>query len=135
MNGDPTCNDTCCFTLQPISQSTTVMSLSPEVDQVDTQHICRPVVHSSISQGSYAIELENRIMHLEQVVEELDDDKGQILRQLSYKDNDIETLKKELQLKDNIVSQLEQDFLDLEEQLRYLQLVSWICIFPSISNR
>ncbi|KAJ8662239.1 hypothetical protein O0I10_001932 [Lichtheimia ornata] len=121
ISGDPTCNETCCFTLQPISQSTTVMTLPPENDKVDSQHICRPIVHSSVSQGSYAIELENKIVHLEQVVEELDDDKGQILRQMAFKDNDIETLKKELQLKDNIVSQLEQDFLDLEEQLRYLQ--------------
>ena len=100
------------------------MTLPPEKDQVHSQHICRPIVHSSVSQGSYAIELENKIVHLEQVVEELDQDKGQILRQMSFKDSDIETLKKELQLKDNIVSQLEKDFLDLEEQLRYLQHVS-----------
>lgn len=104
------------------------MTLPPENDKADSQHICRPIVHSSVSQGSYAIELENKIVHLEQVVEELDNDKGHILRQMAFKDNDIETLKKELQLKDNIVSQLEQDFLDLEEQLRYLQHVSWITL-------
>lgn len=63
-------------------------------------------------------------MRLEQVIEELDAEKEQMMRQLSYKDNDIETLKRELGIKDEIVSQLEGDFLDLEEQLTRLQQVN-----------
>lgn len=103
-----------------------VMTLPPENEQEDmeAQHICRPVVHSSISQGSYAIELENKILRLEQLIEELDAEKEQLLRQQAYKDADVETLKRELRLKDDIVSQLEGDFLNLEEQLASLQKVS-----------
>ncbi|KAG2221142.1 hypothetical protein INT45_004451 [Circinella minor] len=123
ISGNPTCDETCCFTLEPISQSTMVMTLPPENEQqeMEAQHICRPIVHSSISQGSYAMELENKILRLEQVIEELDTEKDQILRQQTYKDNDIETLKRELRIKDDIVSQLEGDFLNLEEQLARLQ--------------
>ncbi|KAI7886431.1 hypothetical protein K492DRAFT_233445 [Lichtheimia hyalospora FSU 10163] len=123
ISGNATCDDTCCFTLQPINQSTMVMTLPPENEQEDmeAQHICRPVVHSSISQGSYAIELENKILRLEQLIEELDAEKEQLLRQQAYKDADVETLKRELRLKDDIVSQLEGDFLNLEEQLACLQ--------------
>ena len=103
-----------------------VMTLPPENEQqeMEAQHICRPIVHSSISQGSYAMELENKILRLEQVIEELDTEKEQILRQQTYKDNDIETLKRELRIKDDIVSQLEGDFLNLEEQLARLQQVN-----------
>ncbi|KAI9266640.1 hypothetical protein BDA99DRAFT_536060 [Phascolomyces articulosus] len=123
ISGNPTCDETCCFTQEPISQSTMVMTLPPENEQQDmeAQHICRPIVHSSISQGSYAMELENKILRLEQVIEELDTEKEQMLRQQTYKDNDIETLKRELRIKDDIVSQLEGDFLNLEEQLARLQ--------------
>lgn len=123
ISGNATCDDTCCFTLQPINQSTMVMTLPPENEQeeMEAQHICRPVVHSSISQGSYAIELENKILRLEQLIEELDAEKEQLLRQQAYKDADVETLKRELRLKDDIVSQLEGDFLNLEEQLASLQ--------------
>ncbi|KAL7318122.1 hypothetical protein PS15m_004384 [Mucor circinelloides] len=127
--GHPTCDDTCCFTMQPIDQSTMVMTLpcsdhdsdSEDEEEVEAQHICRPVIHSTISQGSYAIELENKIARLEQFIEELDQEKEQILRQHSYKDNDVETLKKELRIKDEIVSQLEQDFMGLEDQIEHLQ--------------
>ncbi|KAI8638626.1 translation initiation factor eIF3 subunit-domain-containing protein [Parasitella parasitica] len=129
--GHPTCDDTCCFTMQPIDQSTMVMTLpcndhdtdsdDNEEEGVEAQHICRPVIHSSISQGSYAVELENKILRLEQFIEELDEEKEQILRQHSYKDNDVETLKKELRIKDQIVSQLEQDFMGLEDQIEHLQ--------------
>lgn len=93
-------------------------------EELEAQHICRPVIHSDISQGSYATELEHRIIRLEQIIEELDQEKEQILRQQSYKDNDLETLKKELKIKDEIVSQLEQDFMCLEDQLEHLQKVS-----------
>ncbi|OAD04775.1 hypothetical protein MUCCIDRAFT_79871 [Mucor lusitanicus CBS 277.49] len=115
---------------QPIDQSTMVMTLpcsdhdsdsEDEEEEVEAQHICRPVIHSTISQGSYAIELENKIARLEQFIEELDQEKEQILRQHSYKDNDVETLKKELRIKDEIVSQLEQDFMGLEDQIEHLQ--------------
>ncbi|KAK4519767.1 uncharacterized protein ATC70_010008 [Mucor velutinosus] len=128
--GHPTCDDTCCFTMQPIDQSTMVMTLpcsdhdsdsEDEEEEVEAQHICRPVIHSTISQGSYAIELENKIARLEQFIQELDEEKEQILRQHSYKDNDVETLKKELRIKDEIVSQLEQDFMGLEDQIEHLQ--------------
>ncbi|KAG2202049.1 hypothetical protein INT47_006241 [Mucor saturninus] len=123
--GHPTCDDTCCFTMQPIDQSTMVMTLpSPdneEDEEVEAQHICRPVIHSTISQGSYAIELENKIGRLEDLIDELDEEKEQIKRQHGYKDNDVETLKKELRIKDEIVSQLEQDFMGLEDQIEHLQ--------------
>ncbi|CAO3633666.1 unnamed protein product [Mucor hiemalis] len=125
ISGHPTCDDTCCFTMKPIDQSTMVMTLpSPEneeEEEVEAQHICRPVIHSTISQGSYAIELENKIGRLEQLIDELDEEKEQIIRQQGYKDNDVETLKKELRIKDEIVSQLEQDFLGLEDQIEHLQ--------------
>lgn len=134
ISGHPTCDDTCCFTMQPIDQSTMVMTLpcsdhdsdsEDEEEEVEAQHICRPVIHSTISQGSYAIELENKIARLEQFIEELDEEKEQILRQHSYKDNDVETLKKELRIKDEIVSQLEQDFMGLEDQIEHLQKVKY----------
>ncbi|CEI99176.1 hypothetical protein RMCBS344292_13268 [Rhizopus microsporus] len=113
--------------MKPVDHSTMVMTL-PSTDndedgeeELEAQHICRPVIHSDISQGSYATELEHRIIRLEQIIEELDQEKEQILRQQSYKDNDLETLKKELKIKDEIVSQLEQDFMCLEDQLEHLQ--------------
>lgn len=113
--------------MKPIDQSTMVMTLpSPEneeEEEVEAQHICRPVIHSTISQGSYAVELENKIIRLEQLIDELDQEKEQIIRQQSYKDNDVETLKKELRIKDEIVSQLEQDFMGLEDQIEHLQKV------------
>lgn len=121
--------------MQPIDQSTMVMTLpcsdhdsdsDDEEEEVEAQHICRPVIHSTISQGSYAIELENKIARLEQIIDELDEEKEQILRQHSYKDNDVETLKKELRIKDEIVSQLEQDFMGLEDQIEHLQKVSTV---------
>ncbi|KAG1178125.1 hypothetical protein G6F70_003593 [Rhizopus microsporus] len=125
--GHPICEGTCCFTMKPVDHSTMVMTL-PSTDndedgeeELEAQHICRPVIHSDISQGSYATELEHRIIRLEQIIEELDQEKEQILRQQSYKDNDLETLKKELKIKDEIVSQLEQDFMCLEDQLEHLQ--------------
>lgn len=92
-------------------------------EEVEAQHICRPIIHSTISQGSYAVELENKIIRLEQLIDELDQEKEQILRQHNYKDNDVETLKKELRIKDEIVSQLEQDFMGLEDQIEHLQKV------------
>ncbi|KAI8984484.1 hypothetical protein BDF20DRAFT_860253 [Mycotypha africana] len=146
--GQPICEDTCCFTMQPIDQSTMVMTLpsttsssasslfssssereEPERDHqdfteslsVEAQHICRPVIHSTVSQGSYASELEKRIIGLQRFIEDLDLEKEQILKQQSYKDNDIETLKRELRIKDEIVSQLEQDFMGMEDQLEQLQ--------------
>lgn len=102
-----------------------IMTLPPENEQqeMEAQHICRPVIHSSISQGSYAIELENKILQLEQVIEEMDAEKEHLAKQLQYKDNDIETLKRELRIKDDIVSQLESDFLHLEDQLENMQKV------------
>lgn len=116
--------------MEPIDQSTMVMTLpstdqdsDSDEDQVEAQHICRPVIHSSISQGSYAVELENKIHRLEQYIDEMDQEKEQIVRQQSYKDNDLETLKKELRIKDEIVSQLEQDFMGLEDQIEHLQKV------------
>lgn len=119
--------------MQPIDQSTMVMTLpSPdneEEEEVEAQHICRPVIHSTISQGSYAIELENKIGRLEGLIDELDEEKEQIKRQHGYKDNDIETLKKELRIKDEIVSQLEQDFMGLEDQIEHLQKVFIIYYF------
>ncbi|ORZ01488.1 hypothetical protein BCR43DRAFT_522325 [Syncephalastrum racemosum] len=125
ISGDPSCDETCCFTLQPIQQSSMVMTLppsdQPDDQEMEAQHICRPIIHSSISQGSYAIELENKILRLEQVIEELDAEKEQFMKQMSYKDNDLETLKRELRIKDDIVSQLEGDFLSLEDQLARLQ--------------
>ncbi|KAI9474053.1 MAG: translation initiation factor eIF3 subunit-domain-containing protein [Benjaminiella poitrasii] len=127
--GHPICDDTCCFTLKPVDQSTMVMTLPStsnndevtEDEAIEAQHICRPIIHSSISQGSYAIELENKIHHLQQIIEELYEEKDQIMRQQSLKDNDFETLKKELRIKDEIVSQLEQDFMGLEDQIEHLQ--------------
>ncbi|KAI8354160.1 hypothetical protein BD560DRAFT_407755 [Blakeslea trispora] len=122
--GHPSCDEICCFTMKPIDQSTMVMTLpsgEDEDEEVEAQHICRPVIHSSISQGSYAIELENKIYRLEQLIEELDLEKEQIIRQHGLKDNDVETLKKELRIKDEIVSQLEQDFMGLEDQIEHLQ--------------
>ncbi|KAI8072214.1 uncharacterized protein B0P05DRAFT_549354, partial [Gilbertella persicaria] len=124
--GHPTCDETCCFTMKPIDQSTMVMTLpsnegDDDDEEVEAQHICRPVIHSKISQGSYAIELENKICRLEQLLEELDQEKEQIIRQHGLKDNDVETLKKELRIKDEIVSQLEQDFMGLEDQIEHLQ--------------
>ncbi|OBZ88521.1 hypothetical protein A0J61_03426 [Choanephora cucurbitarum] len=122
--GHPSCDEICCFTMKPIDQSTMVMTLPSSEDddeEVEAQHICRPVIHSTISQGSYAVELENKIYRLEQVIEELDLEKEQIMKQHGLKDNDVETLKKELRIKDEIVSQLEQDFMGLEDQIEHLQ--------------
>ncbi|KAI7865955.1 hypothetical protein BDF14DRAFT_1743965 [Spinellus fusiger] len=123
MGGEPTCEETCCYTLAPIDQSSMVMTLPPEDDEegMEAQHICRPIIHSSISQGSYAIELENKIVRLEQMIDELEEEKETAASQQGYKDSDIEMLKKELRIKDDIVSQLEQDFLILEDQLAGLQ--------------
>ncbi|KAI7907603.1 translation initiation factor eIF3 subunit-domain-containing protein [Cokeromyces recurvatus] len=128
--GRPICDDTCCFTMKPIDQSTMVMTLPStnndeitENEAIEAQHICRPIIHSNISQGSYAIELEKKIYHLNQAIEELYEEKDQMFRQQSLKDNDFETLKKELRIKDEIVTQLEQDFMGLEDQIEHLQKV------------
>lgn len=90
----------------------------------DTHHNCRPMIHSTVSQGSYAAELEHKISHLEHVVNELTAEKEAMHRQQAYKDDDLQTLKNELEMKDAIVSQLEQDFMDLEKQLTIIQKVS-----------
>ncbi|KAG0753621.1 hypothetical protein G6F46_003458 [Rhizopus delemar] len=119
--GHPICENTCCFTMKPIDHSNMIMTLPEDEEEVEAQHICRPVIHSDISQGSYAAELEHKIVQLEQIIEELDQEKEYILRQHTYKDNDVETLKKELKVKDEIVSQLEHDFMCLEDQLEHLQ--------------
>ncbi|KAI8366772.1 uncharacterized protein BYT42DRAFT_587826 [Radiomyces spectabilis] len=126
INGQATCDDTCCYTMKPIDESTVVMTLPPDdqEQEMEAQHICRPVIHSSVSQGSYAVELENKIARLEHIIEELETEKEDILRQHSYKDNDVEMLKQELLLKDEIVSQLEQDFLQLENHLERMKLSS-----------
>ncbi|SAL97422.1 hypothetical protein [Absidia glauca] len=133
INGDANCEEICCYTSAPVDQSTVVMTLPPENEDnddqehqqqqqgIEAQHICRPIIHSSISQGSYAAELERKITQLEQVIYELENEKEVILRQQSYKDDDIQMLKKELQIKDDIVSQLEQDFIDLEDKLAVMQ--------------
>ncbi|CAO3608931.1 unnamed protein product [Cunninghamella echinulata] len=126
INGDITCESTCCYTAAPIDQSTVIMTLPPEdgdheEEGVEAQHVCRPIIHSSISQGSFATELEKKVLRLEQRIEELENEKEVILRQQSFKDEDIEMLKRELQIKDDIVSQLEQDFMDLEEKLVVFQ--------------
>ncbi|RCH78173.1 hypothetical protein CU098_002629, partial [Rhizopus stolonifer] len=120
--GHPICRETCCFTMKPIDHSNMIMTLpEEEEDELEAQHICRPIIHSDISQGSYAAELEHKIVRLEQIIEELESEKDHILRQHNYRDNDVETLKKELKVKDEIVSQLEQDFMTLEDQLIHLQ--------------
>ncbi|KAI8089596.1 uncharacterized protein BX664DRAFT_280669 [Halteromyces radiatus] len=135
INGDANCEEVCCYTSAPVDQSTVVMTLPPENEEkqqhedgdddeqagMEAQHICRPVIHSSISQGSYAAELERKLSQLEQIIDELETEKETLLRQQSYKDDDIQMLKKELQIKDEIVSQLEQDFMELEEKLTMLQ--------------
>ncbi|KAI8059869.1 hypothetical protein BC940DRAFT_247299, partial [Gongronella butleri] len=135
LNGDANCDETCCFTSAPVDQSTVVMTLPPERDggddtqngdddedqAVEAQHICRPVIHSSISQGSYAAELELKIAHLEAIIDAMDLEKEANEKQLRYKDDDLQMLKKELQIKDEVISQLEQDFLDLEEKLTAVQ--------------
>jgi chromosome segregation ATPase len=90
----------------------------------ETQHSCRPKVHSTVSQGSYATELEHKIAHLEQVVDTLTAEKETMHRQQADKDDDLQTLKNELEMKDAIVSQLEQDFMDLEKKLAIIQKVS-----------
>ncbi|CAO3658207.1 unnamed protein product [Rhizopus stolonifer] len=108
--------------MKPIDHSNMIMTLpEDEEDELEAQHICRPIIHSDISQGSYAAELEHKIVRLEQIIEELESEKDHILRQHNYRDNDVETLKKELKVKDEIVSQLEQDFMTLEDQLIHLQ--------------
>ncbi|KAI9261105.1 hypothetical protein BY458DRAFT_515861 [Sporodiniella umbellata] len=120
--GHPTCQETCCFTLKPIDHSNMIMALPEnEEEELEAQHICRPVIHSDFSQGSYASGLEHRIVGLEQLIEELESEKEQMNKQHTYKDIDLETLKKELRVKDEIVSQLEQDFVTLEDQLIHLQ--------------
>ncbi|ORX58234.1 hypothetical protein DM01DRAFT_1405855 [Hesseltinella vesiculosa] len=125
LNGDANCESTCCYTLAPVDQSTVVMTLPPEntehEEAVEAQHICRPIIHSSISQGSYAVDLEHKIKELETVVEDMELDKETSQRQLRYKEEDLQMLKKELQIKDEVISQLEQDFLDLEEKLASVQ--------------
>ncbi|KAI9246136.1 hypothetical protein BY458DRAFT_528214 [Sporodiniella umbellata] len=122
--GHPICESTCCFTMKPIDQSNMIMTLPAtenEDEGLEAQHICRPIIHSNISQGSYATELEHKVIRLEKIIQEQDQEKEEFLRQQSYKDNDFEMLKKELRVKDEIVSQLEQDFMCLEDQLEHLQ--------------
>ncbi|KAG1448439.1 hypothetical protein G6F56_008942 [Rhizopus delemar] len=60
--GHPICRETCCFTMKPIDHSNMIMTLpEEEEDELEAQHICRPIIHSDISQGSYAAELEHKI--------------------------------------------------------------------------
>lgn len=56
----------------------------------------------------------------------MDDLKEELLRQLEEKDTDTETLKQELRIKDEIVSQLEEDFVKIEEQVSALQKVGYL---------
>ncbi|KAI9280883.1 hypothetical protein BC943DRAFT_330495 [Umbelopsis sp. AD052] len=123
INGSALCEETCCFTAASIDQSAVVMTLPPESDEqkVEAQHICRPVIHSYISQGSYAAELQNKIVELEDTIEDMNQDKEDIIRQLQYHTTDTETLKQELRLKEELVSQLEQEFTSLEELVAHLQ--------------
>ncbi|CAO3598192.1 unnamed protein product [Absidia cylindrospora] len=111
INGDVNCEETCCYTVAPVGHRSSTNS----------QHSCRPVIHSMISQGSYATELEHKIAHLEHIIDELTAEKESMTHQQSYKDDDLQTLKSELEMKDAIVSQLEQDFMDLENKLTVIQ--------------
>lgn len=112
------------------------MTLPPESDEqkVEAQHICRPVIHSYISQGSYAAELQNKIVELEDTIADMNQEKEDIIRQLQYHTSDTETLKQELRLKEELVSQLEQEFTSLEELVAHLQQVRWWWI-ESITDR
>ncbi|KAJ2962172.1 hypothetical protein NQZ79_g2676 [Umbelopsis isabellina] len=123
INGSPLCEETCCFTAASIDQSTVVMTLPPESDEqkVEAQHICRPVIHSNISQGSYAAELDKKIVELEDVIVDMNKEREEVLRQARYYTADTETLKQELRLKEELVSQLEQEFTSLEELVAHLQ--------------
>lgn len=111
--------------MKPIDQSNMVMTIPAEEEdqEIEAQHICRPIIHSTISQGSYAAELEKRIHRLEQFIEDMEQE---VESQQSVKENDLETLKRELRIKDDIVSQLEQDFMSLEKQIVHLHKVKLI---------
>lgn len=122
------------MTLPPENEDNDDQEHQQQQQGIEAQHICRPIIHSSISQGSYAAELERKITQLEQVIDELENEKEVILRQQSYKDDDIQMLKKELQIKDDIVSQLEQDFIDLEDKLAVMQNVRIILPFNQLAS-
>ncbi|KAF7726461.1 hypothetical protein EC973_008696 [Apophysomyces ossiformis] len=135
LNGDTTCETTCCYTLKPVDPSSMVMTLPPksntqekgeeddeaQEEEMEPQHMCRPIIHSSISHGSYAAQLEIRLGELEQTIESLLAEKEQLEQQLNYRDSDMEMLKQELRIKDDIVTHLEQDFIHLESQVSQLQ--------------
>ncbi|KAG0183203.1 hypothetical protein DFQ29_008563 [Apophysomyces sp. BC1021] len=127
IDGEDTCETTCCYTLKPADPSTMVMTLPPRSDdqekeeEMEAQHMCRPILHSSNAQGSYTAQLEIRLGELEQSIETLLAEKEQLEQQSLYRDEDIEMLKQELHIKDDIVTQLEQDFVHLEAQVARLQ--------------
>ncbi|RUS13285.1 hypothetical protein BC937DRAFT_95561, partial [Endogone sp. FLAS-F59071] len=121
ITGHPDCGETCCFTETPISNTTVILPADAGQHAKGPHHICRPVIHSPISRSGYAVELEKKSVHLEEMLGKMDELKEELLRQLEEKDTDTETLKQELRIKDEIVSQLEEDFVKIEEQVSALQ--------------
>ncbi|KAG0169007.1 hypothetical protein DFQ30_004059 [Apophysomyces sp. BC1015] len=128
LEGNPTCDKTCCYTNQPLSQGFSVLTLPPESEEQkpEPQHICRPVIHSNISGGTLASALEQENIQLRENLETMRDDQERLHDMLNEKEEDTEMLKCELRMKDDIVSQLERDFermemevIDLQKDWRY----------------
>ncbi|KAF7728099.1 hypothetical protein EC973_006614 [Apophysomyces ossiformis] len=128
LEGNPTCDKTCCYTNQPLSQGISVLTLPPESEEQkpEPQHICRPVIHSNIAAGTLASALEFENLQLREDLKSLHSDQEALYELLKEKEDDTEMLKCELRMKDDIVSQLERDFermemevIDLQKDWRY----------------
>ncbi|KAL1934587.1 hypothetical protein VTP01DRAFT_6769 [Rhizomucor pusillus] len=123
IQGQATCDKTCCFTNLPLSQGFSVLTLPPESEEQrpQPQHICRPSIQSHNSSGSLACVMEKENAALRKEIEELQTERDRLRELLNDKEEDIETLKRELRMKDDIVTQLEKDFERMEIEVIDLQ--------------
>ncbi|KAL9559009.1 hypothetical protein PS6_001001 [Mucor atramentarius] len=119
--GKPDCESTCCFTDKPLDSSSSLI-VSPQTDNNEMKHVCRPQVKShNIPAGGMASALEQENNRLRDGMDILIDDRDALYQLLKDKEEDNETLKYELKVKDDIVKQLEHDFEKMELEVTDLQ--------------
>ncbi|KAI7847734.1 hypothetical protein BDC45DRAFT_451353, partial [Circinella umbellata] len=127
----PTCEKTCCFTNKPLSQGFSVLTLPPddsEDQRAKPQHICRPSIQSHVNGGSLAVASQHENARLHEEMEQIKHDREGLYEVIHEKEEDLETMKRELKMKDDIVSQLENDFKRMEIEVVDLQKVNF-CFF------
>ncbi|ORX56800.1 hypothetical protein DM01DRAFT_1285030, partial [Hesseltinella vesiculosa] len=132
IDGKSHCEKTCCYTNLPLSQGFSVLTLPPENEEQkpQAQHICRPVIHSSISGTNMTTKLQQENHQMVEKLAMANEEKNDLQLLIRDKEEDIQVLKNELMMKDLIVTQLEKDFEKMEVQGRKKKNLNGSFIHP-----